>query len=58
MDARIRSGHDERICVAFMREHGTAISPQVCARLILNFRHLKIRGRRECRAPMRPQPRV
>jgi len=35
-------------------EHSFAISPQVCARLILNFRLLMIRGRRECRAPDAP----
>ena len=39
-------------------EHSFAISPQVCARFIVNFRLLKIRGRRESRVPTAPAVRV
>jgi hypothetical protein len=44
----------ESISNGVIRSHTSAISPQVCARLILNFPPSHNRGRRECRAPDAP----
>ena len=54
MDARVKPGHDAWVCVAFVRGHGLAISPQVCTSCSRIFRLLKIRGRGECRVPNAP----
>jgi len=62
MDARIKSGHDECVCVHtnlnFKQQHSCshnfAISPRISASFILHVAPSDIRGRRECRAPDAP----
>jgi hypothetical protein len=65
MDARIKSGHDERVAfaqrlfqTAMYRRHAFAISPHALREVFFYFPPSSNKGRRECRAADAPDSRV